>query len=367
VGDLLQRVGLDPSEARISDVAHNRWLTSGIWHVTTPSGPVVLKHLSAAADAGDTPMTAHWTARSASMTHWSYWAREALAYQHRLTDAYRDSGIGAPELLAIDGTDTDFVLLLEFVEGVPAERWAIDQYASVSAALGRAQGSFLTGRPAPRHAWLSRGFVIDYSTEKPVDWSLLYDDAAWAQPLVRRNFPRELRYAAIWLHESRERLYAIMADLPRTLSHLDFWTKNLIRRSDGSFALLDWAFVGDGAIGEDVGNLVPDAAFDHFLAASDLPALDTAVGTAYLQGLEDAGWDDDPRLIQLGMWASAVKYDWLTPMMLVAGSEPIQRGYGGAAVADPDQRFRERGEALLHNAETASRAVALAGELELGT
>jgi aminoglycoside phosphotransferase (APT) family kinase protein len=48
--------------------------------------------------------------------------------------------------------------------------------------------------------------------------------------------------------------HLVLSALPRVLSHLDFWTNNLILRPEGNIALLDWASVGDGAIGEDVGN-----------------------------------------------------------------------------------------------------------------
>ncbi len=147
------------------------------------------------------------------------------------------------------------------------------------------------------------------------------------------------------------------------MCHLDFWTKNLIKRSDGRLVLLDWAFVGDGSIGEDIGNLVPDAAFDHFIAAESLPDLEVAVFEAYTDGLAEAGLRKDPRLVELGMCASAVKYDWLTPVMLASASTVNHVRYGGTETIDPDYRYRERGLALLHNARRARRALTLADEL----
>lgn len=63
------------------------------------------------------------------------------------------------------------------------------------------------------------------------------------------------------------------------------------------------------AVDEDAGNLVPDASLDHFIPAEDLPRLEQVVFDGYLRGLRSAGWNDDPRLVELGMWSSAVKYD----------------------------------------------------------
>jgi hypothetical protein len=367
VSALLGRVGVEATDLSIEHVAHSRWLTGGIWRASVSGVPMMLKYLSADRDLGETVWHAHWSAGSDAPRHWNYWAREGLAYLEGITDAYRGSGLGPPRTVSVDLTERDCVLLLEFVDGVPAEHWDVSDYGPAAEALGHAQGGYLTDRPLPRHPWLSRGFLRDYSREKPADWSLLYDDRAWDQPLVQRNFPAELRTAATWLHESRDRLYAIADRLPRTLCHLDFWTKNLIRRPDGEVALLDWAFVGDGAVGEDAGNLVPDAVLDHFVPADRLPEFETVVLDGYLSGLRQAGWAGDSRLVRLGMWAAAVKYDWQTPMMLEVASATRQLRYGGTEEIDADHRFRERGRALLHNAHTARRAVALADEMGFGS
>jgi thiamine kinase-like enzyme len=198
-----------------------------------------------------------------------------------------------------------------------------------------------------------------------VAWELLDDDDAWAQPLVRQTFPSALREGVQFVHEHRERLYQISESLPRTLCHLDFWPKNLFRRPGGEIVVIDWSFAGDGAVGEDAGNLVPDAVFDHFVTADQMPRLEQAVYEGYLQGLRAAGWRDDPRLAQLGMWSSAVKYDWLAPFTLAQVSQERQYRYGGAGEIDATFKFRERSRALLFNAQWARQATELAGRLGL--
>ncbi len=324
---------------------------------------MVLKCLSPGRPVPQTPWDTHWTSGADDPRRFNYWAREGLAYRDNVVDAYEPGGIVAPGVVEAYYGDDAIVLLLEFVGGRPGEQWAIADYVAASSALGRAQGRYLAGTPMPDVPWLTRGFLRGYSSGKPVEWRLLDDDEAWAQPLVRDNFPPELREAARWLHDSRERLYRIVEALPRVLCHLDFWTKNLIMRPDRRVALLDWAFVGDGAIGEDIGNLVPDAAFDHFLPAASLPVLEAAVLEAYTAGLAEAGWSGDSRLAGLGLYASAVKYDWLTPAMLASASAAKQFRYGGREEIDAHYRYRERGLALLDNARRARRAAVLADEL----
>ncbi len=401
----LTRLGIEPSGWTVTEPAHNRWLTPGIWDLrraetaeapdatdrsgatdvtdvtaatdgsgaTEPTDPpeasggaeadsprrLIVKRMTRTRPRGDSAYEHHWTADSDHPTRWNYWAREALAYQSGVARSYDPAGLAAPRCVGVEITDLDAVIALEFVEGTPAEAWEITDYADSARALGVGQAAYLLDRSFPAADWLSRRFIRDYSTEKPVRWELLDDDGAWQQPLVKECFPGELRAAALRLHAERERLYELIESPPHTLCHLDFWTKNLIRTTKG-FVLLDWAFVGFGAAGEDIGNLVPDAAFDHFIEPVLLPELRKAVLAGYLDGLADSGWTGDPLDIEVAMAAAAVKYDWLTPLMLERASVAEHRRYGGTDVIGADDLYRNRGIALLDNAEQALHALTLA-------
>ena len=252
---------------------------------------------------------------------------------------------------------------VSLVDGEPGEVWRVESYGVAAEALGRAQAPFLVGHPLPSVPWLSRRFLREYSSQKPVNWDLLDDEMTWRHPVVRETFPAGLRQAAKLVHVERDRLYRISESLPRTLCHLDYWPKNLIRETNSNVTLLDWSLVGDGAIGEDAGNLVPDASFDYFVASEDLPRLESVVCGNYLQGLRAAGWDDDPRLVQLGMWSSAVKYDWLTPLTLAQVGDARQFRYGGEGEVDAAFKFRERSRVLLFNARWAAQALHLADQI----
>ena len=366
VAELLERVGVDATEVVADELPHNRWLSPGVWRVRTREGQLaVLKYTRSDRSSGDTPMDAHWTARDHDPRRWTFWCRESLAYQNHLAGDYDGSGIRAPACLGVDVTDSESVLLLEWVTGEPGEAWPVPSYGQAAEALGRAQAPFLLGRAVPPFAWLSNRFLREYSSEKQVTWELLDDDDAWAHPLVRESFPSGLREAVLFVHSHRQRLYQISESLPRTLCHLDFWPKNLFRRPQGEIVVIDWSFAGDGAVGEDVGNLVPDAVFDHFVTADQMQRLEQAVYQGYLGGLRAAGWDDDPRLVRLGMWSSSVKYDWLAPFTLAQVRQERQYRYGGVGEIDPAFKFRERSRALLFNARWARQAIDLASTLGL--
>jgi hypothetical protein len=364
VAELLERVGVNRTEVVAEELPHNRWLSPGVWRIRTREGRLaVLKYTRSDRSPGGTPMDAHWTARDHDPRRWTYWCRESLAYQHNLAGEYGGSGITAPACLGADVDGSEAVLLLDWVTGEPGEVWPVPCYGPAAEALGRAQASFLLGRPVPPYSWLSKRFLREYSSEKQVTWELLDDDDAWAHPLVVETFPAGLRDAVLFVHAHSERLYQISESLPRTLCHLDFWPKNLFRVAGGETVLIDWSFAGDGAVGEDAGNLVPDAVFDHFVTADQMPRLEKAVYEGYLRGLRGAGWHDDPRLVQLGMWSAAVKYDWLAPLTLAQVRQERQYRYGGEGEIDASFKFRERSQALLYNAGWAQKAIELAGRL----
>jgi hypothetical protein len=364
VGELLERVGVRADGVVAQELPHNRWLSPGVWQIRTSAGELaVLKYTTSERSRGDTPMEAHWTARDHDPRRWTYWCREALAYQHDLARAYAGSGVTAPACMGVHVADRDAVLLLGWAEGEPGEDWPTGAYGPAAEALGRAQAPFLSGRPTPALPWLSRRFLREYSSEKPVQWELLDRDEAWAHPVVRDIFPAGLRQAVLFVHAHRERLYQISESLPRTLGHLDFWPKNLFAGPGGEIVAIDWSFAGDAAVGEDAGNLVPDATFDHFSPAEQMARLERVVFNGYLRGLRAAGWDDDPRLVQLGMWSSAVKYDWLAALTLAQVRQDRQYRYGGAGEIDPVFKFRERSRALLFNAGWARQAIELASQL----
>jgi len=364
VAELLERVGVDGTEVVAEELPHNRWLSPGVWRIRTPEGRLaVLKYTRSDRSPGSTPMDAHWTARDHDPRRWTYWCRESLAYQHRLAGEYDGSGIRAPGCLGVHVDGSEAVLLLEWITGEPGEAWPVPSYGPAAEALGRAQAPFLLGRPVPPFPWLSKRFLREYSSEKRVTWELLDEDEAWAHPLVAQTFPAGLRAAVLFVHAHSQRLYQISESLPRTLCHLDFWPKNLFQVAGRENVLIDWSFAGDGAVGEDAGNLVPDAVFDHFVPADQMPRLEKEVYEGYLRGLRAAGWHDDARLVQLGMWSSAVKYDWLAPFTLAQLREERQYRYGGEGEIDASFKFRERTRALLYNARWAQKAIELAGRL----
>lgn len=329
----------------------NNEVTAGVERVTDAGGRTLIRKRLRRPEPGAVPRT-RWSA-SLDPRHWNYWRREADLYRSgELCASLERAGLGLPDA-EVEEQAGDVTIWLEDVAGVPGTRFSLADHIAVAEAAGRwqAQGPLRT-------RWSSEGFLRTYSSNWDVRYELADDDGAWQQPLVRDNWPDGLRESWQRLLAHRGFLLDLMERLPRTRSHLDFWVGNELRRPAGSFVLIDWAFAGDGAIGEDVGNHVPDAVHDLFWPAERIAELDRACFEAYLSGLRQAGWAGHTNVARLGMVASCVKYTWLLPLMLEQAASTSHSAYHQEA--DPTDLYRRRGLSLRYLAGWCDEAVSLA-------
>jgi hypothetical protein len=248
-----------------------------------------------------------------------YWRREAFAYETGLPARL---GLIGPTLISSGTTDAGVELRMDAFVGRTGAGLDVADLDELASVMGRSQGR----AELPDDAWLSNGFLREYATSRVTDFALYDDEPAWAG--VPEGVRRDLRN----LHANRDRLLAVMEALPRTVCHLDLFPNNVFATGAG-VGLIDWAFSGDGAIGEDIGNLIPDSVFDLQVAASELPVLEERLPRAYIAGLRGAGWSGDDRLVMLAIHASAVKYNWLAPRVIArALANTSHEGYGGETV-----------------------------------
>jgi hypothetical protein len=87
------------------------------------------------------------------------------------------------------------------------------------------------------------------------------------------------------------------------------WPRNLFLRRNGTnreqTVAIDWAFVGLGAIGEEIGPLILASLAFFEIELTNAQALDRLVFDSYLEGLHDAGWRGDPQVVRFGYAASS--------------------------------------------------------------
>jgi len=294
--------------------------TLGIWRVGGAGWSVVLKVVGMA--SGGHP---NWRA-GVDAGHWYYWRREADAYESGLL-AF-EGALRAPRCyLVAERPDRRVALWLEdLASASPATTWAPERYRIAARHLGRAQGAFATGaQRLPDAPWLSRDWLRAYLTPRDVDMGLLGDRRAWATELARQWLPAELGPALAAMRAGQDAFLGALDRTPRTLCHFDLHPANLFgdanrdSAGDRGTVLIDWSFVGIGALGEDAGNLVPDAVLDFHVGPGDVDELYDTVVAGYLAGLRDAGWDGPPEVVELALRAAiAAKFAWIAPAMLRA-------------------------------------------------
>jgi hypothetical protein len=114
------------------------------------------------------------------------------------------------------------------------------------------------------------------------------------------------------LWEERNLYLDALDRLPQTLCHLDLFRRNLFvrRTADGGeqTVVIDWAFAGRGAIGEELAPLVLASVAFHEVALAQAQVLEDIVLDGYLLGLQQAGWRGDPRQVRLGYTAASLRF-----------------------------------------------------------
>jgi len=302
----------------------------GIWRVRGTAGSAVLKLATPPA-----PQTAPaaWPT-SDEPAHWNYWRRETLAYSSGLAAAaYRDQ-VTAPALLeANPRADGGVELWLADVTGAEGFDWPVPRLARFAYELGAAQARW-AGR-VPDTPWLSRRWLAQYLAEGPSRFVRI--DAADWDHTGAAVWPAEVRRQLRRLWADRHRVLAVAEAAERTLCHLDVWPANLIDHA-GTSVLLDWAFAGDGAIGEDVANLIADSCADGLMDVALLPEITASVTDRYLAGLQDGGWSGSGDAVRSAIAAcGAAKYSWLGPARLASAVHdelrPSSYGQDTSAVA----------------------------------
>jgi hypothetical protein len=242
---------------------------------------------------------------------WNYWKREAMAYRSGLLDDLPGS-MAAPRCLGVEELADGIVRLwLEDVAPANDELWPLDRYALAARHLGQFNGAYLVEHSLPDAPWLSTNWLRGWVGANEAAVGHL--ERMLDHPLVRQVYPEGVATSFLRLWTERELFLDQLDRLPHTFCHLDAFRRNLLDRrlSDGSeqTLALDWAFVGKGAVGEELGPLIQ--ASIEFFEAEGIAAqeLEEAAFYGYLEGLTDAGWRGDPRVVRFGYAAStALRY-----------------------------------------------------------
>ena len=306
-------------------------------------------------------------------TGWDYWKREVHFYQSSLPDSL-PSGLAASQCYHIEEQPDGYWLWLEDIVDLYEGRWPIARFGLAAQHLGRFNGAYLGDTDMPTFAWLTKD--KDWSTYweervKKADALAKIEQLRPEHPLMRRGWPDDVAVSFTRFWQERARFYEVLESLPKTLQHADCSHKNLMARhgqaGKGETVALDWALLGTGTLGEEITRLVFGTLTHNGVPMSQASELEAAVFDGYLQGLQDAGWDGDPKLVKLGYLASMIlKFDFfmtLTPEFIVLANADNAKRIEAIHEQPLEKVIDDRVELRRFIAARADEALALMGDL----
>ncbi|MCW3052340.1 MAG: hypothetical protein JWN14_1510 [Chthonomonadales bacterium] len=239
-----------------------------------------------------------------------YWKREALAYTSDLLASLPEA-VRIPRCYEVEEQeDGSLWLWLEKVETQLAPPWPLSRFRLAATHLGLWNAPYLTGRPLPQHAWLSKGMTHIWAEENAYTIPLIAQTDAWESVALRLAFPYPVRERLLKLWSEREAYYHALDALPQTLCHHDAGHRNLFAVRDHlgeeQTCLIDWELVGYGAIGEELGNLFAPALINFEIEPAQAEALTAALLEGYIEGLRAVGWQGDAQSVRVGFMISAL-------------------------------------------------------------
>jgi hypothetical protein len=281
-------------------------------------------------------------------TQWDHWKREFLAYSSGILAEL--PGISAPRLFdAVDEDDAAYVWLEDIAPDGEA-RWATDRYVLAALHLGRFNGAYLADRPIPDAPFLTRTYLRSWTNWISGSDSVRSSEA-WSHPLVAEAIPAPPIERLERLHSMVPLLFDRLEKLPQTFSHLDAWRANLIAarapNNEDRMVAIDWSFVGTAPPGQEVAILVGGSHLWLDAEPDDLATMSERAFAAYVEGLREAGWRGDDRVVRFAYAASAALYMvpplpfWLARIADPARREWLERKCGR------DAREVVRGWAIL--------------------
>lgn len=261
-----------------------------------------------------------------------YWKREALAARSGLLDKL-PAGLAAPRYVEI--CDQGDVVWLWQTEAVDDRVWTWADYGEAAYRLGLWQGEYVVGeRPLgqqtlgqqmlPDRPYLTQNWMSQWVNLPLASMVEMVDTMnGWQHPLAQAYFaPEEIgQLQELWANR-----YAILADLaalPQTLCHLDAYRANLFWQGD-TLTLIDWAFTGLGAVGEELTAFVGATLLLDHVPMADAEKLEAVALDGYLSGLRDAGWvGDEAQVAQVYRQAMSLRYALMSLIsMLRTAVEP---------------------------------------------
>jgi hypothetical protein len=236
-----------------------------------------------------------------------YWRREILAYQSGLLEQL-PPGVRAPRCYGVVENEDGAWVWMEYFKEATGEAWSLDDFERAARHLGRFQGTYLCGFPIPNQPWLCGPFFgIGWAEQN--GWSGFmseeFEQNAWKLPIFHDALNDKQKLRLLQLIVENLRFDLVNMRLPQVLCHNDLHRKNLLWASSSQLVekdlvILDWAFTGPGAVGNDLGGLLVNSLYFFDYDPFDPETIEAALLDGYLAGIADQQVEIDPQFVRLG-------------------------------------------------------------------
>ncbi|GAB2575527.1 oxidoreductase family protein [Gracilibacillus alcaliphilus] len=250
--------------------------------------------------------------------HHNYWKREALVNQSGIL---RDlpAAIYVPQCYQVEEKrDGTIWIWMEEMEEDNRQLWSEEEFAFAARQLGIFNGVYVTESDIPEEEWICRSWLRSW-----VDGCRKYAaDPAVYYPTIQN--PADLcsiYHDYLYLHNHLDKYFNAMGKLPRVLAHQDLSKQNMYVNldpaADQPFTLIDWQFLSISGLGEDLGKLFGVALSQQDIPIEKVNRYKKILFASYIEGLKEAGWDEDITLPKYGFYASlAIRSAWEVPKLI---------------------------------------------------
>jgi hypothetical protein len=243
----------------------------------------------------------------------TYWKREALVFQLKILD---DCTEGLVPVRCFDvvekGADTIWLWFEDLQEAADFE-WNLDRHILAARHFGQFNGAHIERR-LDFLPWIhsNSSFLKLFTDALYRRENALKKPDVMQHPIVQKAFPQSIIDRWMRVLDSRDIILNRLDGLTQTLSHQDTDKRNLFSRrgDDGreQTAVIDWAFLGLAAVGEDLGNQVFGNLSFLFVDFSAAREYQEAAFDAYVEGLREAGWQGSMDDVRFAFRANALHY-----------------------------------------------------------
>lgn len=280
--------------------------------------------------------------RSARHSH--YWRREARFYDSELPARLETPEARTPRPLFVEDHGHEVWIWLEDIADDIPGPWPADRLIRAAQQVAGLTAASAPAALVPDPALLPHALRAWVDDLQAANITAAADRRTWSHPHIKITLPDGNLARMRRLFEDRDVLLDALAAAPQAVVHLDAHRRNVLTANGPqgeSSVLIDWAYAGTGAVGEDLGSLVGMTFMLGEIAPCDTRDVSNAAFDAYIEGLRSAGWDGDERRVRFAGHATCALQAGMLSSNL-AGLADIDPG------ADPalDELIRDSSELL---------------------